>query len=200
MKGCDCKKHNNSNKTVIQDALKFISNDCVVPIFVEKERIKIEKVGDARREAKSVEPLTLDENNFVDCKISSCMEEDYHEERVISSNPDLSRSENKDADKNPLDLYKCASNETVLLNTSHENEFISIAPGEASVPVPFSHDLFCEELSHHHLFPYGKFGCQIKRQTPLWPTRYFDQRLLNYTYKFSSDSHYMYLHTRLHKV
>ena len=185
---------------MIQDALKFISNDCVVPIFVEKERINIEKVGDARREAKSVEPLTLDENNFVDCKISSCMEEDYHEERVISSNPDLSRSENTDADKNPLDLYKCASNETVLLNTSHENEFISIAPGEASVPVPFSHDLFCEELSHHHLFPYGKFGCQIKRQTPLWPTRYFDQRLLNYTSKFSSDSHYMYLHTRLHKV
>ena len=185
---------------MIQDALKFISNDCVVPIFVEKERINIEKVGDARREAKSVEPLTLDENNFVDCKISSCMEEDYHEERVISSNPDLSRSENTDADKNPLDLYKCASNETVLLNTSHENEFISIAPGEASVPVPFSHDLFCEELSRHHLFPYGKFGCQIKRQTPLWPTRYFDQRLLNYTYKFSSDSHYMYLHTRLHKV
>ena len=106
---------------MIQDALKLISNDCAVPIFVEKERINIEKVGDARREAKSVEPLTSDENNFVDCKISSCMEEHYHEERVISSNPDLSRSENTDADKNPLDLYKCASNQTVLLNTSHEN-------------------------------------------------------------------------------
>ena len=76
---------------MIQDALKLISNDCVVRIFVEKERINIEKVGDARREAKSVEPLTSDENNFVDCKISSCMEEDYHEERVISSNPNLSR-------------------------------------------------------------------------------------------------------------
>ena len=93
-----------------------------------------------------------------------------------------------DDDENPLDVYKCASNETVLINRSHENEFISIAPGEDSGPLPFSHDLFCEELSHPHLFPLEKFGFQIKRHTPLSSTRYFNQRLLNYTQKFSSDS------------
>ena len=49
------------------------------------------------------------------------MEEDYHERGDISSNPNLSRSEDIDADENPLDRYKCASNETVLINTSHEN-------------------------------------------------------------------------------
>ena len=117
---CDSKKHNNSNEPVIQDALNSISNDCAVPIFVEKERIPIEKVGNARREAKSVDPLISDENSFVDFKIS-CVEEDYHERGDISSNPNLSRSEDIDADENPLDLYKCASNETVLINTSHEN-------------------------------------------------------------------------------
>ena len=57
---------------------------------------------------------------------------------------------------------------------------------EGSIPV-----MFCEELSHSRLFLYGKFGFQIKRQIPLLPTKYFNQRLLNYTHKFSSDSDYI---------
>ena len=61
------------------------------------------------------------EKKFVDFKISSCKEEDYHEKREISSNANLSRGENTDVDKNPLGLYKCTSNKTVLINISHEN-------------------------------------------------------------------------------
>ena len=156
------------------------------------QRIPTEKVGNARREAKSVDLFISDENNFVDFKMSFCMKEDYHEQEDISSNPNLSRSENTDADENPLDHYKRASNETVLINTSHENEFQSIAPGEDSLPLPFSHDLFCEELRHPHLFPYWKFGFQIKRQIPLSPTKYFNQRLLNYTRKSSSGFGYIF--------
>ena len=145
---------------MIQDELNSISNDCAVPIFFEKERIPIEKVGVARGEAKSVDPLISHQNNFVDIKIS-CVEEDYIEQGYISSNPNLSRSENIDADENPLDLYKCASNETVLINKSHENEFISITPGECLVPVPFSDDLFREELSHPHLLPYKNLDFKL---------------------------------------
>ena len=85
-----------------------------------------------------------------------------------------------------------ASNETVLIYRSNENELISIAPGEDSGPLPFS-----EELSHPHLFPLGKFGFQIKHHTPLSPTKYFNQRLLNYTQKFSSDSDYIFF---AHKI
>ena len=66
--GCDSKKHNDSNEPVIQDPLNSISNDCAVPIFFEKERDPIEKVGNARREAKSVDPFISDENNFVTSK------------------------------------------------------------------------------------------------------------------------------------
>ena len=46
-----------SNEPVIQDALNSISNECAVPISVEKWIIPIEEVGNDRREAKSVEPL-----------------------------------------------------------------------------------------------------------------------------------------------
>ena len=87
--------------------------------------------------------------------------EDYIEQGYISSNPNLSRSENIDGDENPLDLYKCASNETVLINKSHENEFISINPGECLVPVPFSDGLFREELSHPHLLPYKNLDIKL---------------------------------------
>ena len=82
--GCDSKKHNDSNVPVIQDALSSISNDCAVPIFVEKKRILIEKVGNARREATSVDPLILDENNFADFKISSWVEEYYRRHQFKS--------------------------------------------------------------------------------------------------------------------
>ena len=43
--------------------------------------------------------------------------------------------------------------------------------------------MFCEELSHPHLFLYGRFGFQIKRQILLSPTKYFNQRILNYIHK-----------------
>ena len=111
--------------------------------------------------------MTTKSNNSFHFKISSCTEQDYQEQQHITSNPYLSRGENTEADENRLDLYKCASNETVLINTSHENELMCIAPVEVSVPVPFSHDLFCEELGHSHLFSYGKSGYQIKRQVQL---------------------------------
>ena len=66
--GCDSKKHNHSNEPVIQDALNSLSNDCAVPIFVEKERISIENIGNAKREAKSVDPLIPDEKNLLTSK------------------------------------------------------------------------------------------------------------------------------------
>ena len=53
-------------------------------------------------------------------------------------------------------------------------------------------DTFCEELSHPNFFQTGKFGFQTKRAETLSATKYFSQRLLNYTQKFSSDSDYLF--------
>ena len=60
------------------------------------------------------------------------------------------------------------------------------------MPESLTHDIFCEELSHSHLFPTGNFGFQAKRKVQLTPTKYFNQQLLSYTQKFSSDSDYMF--------
>ena len=59
--------------------------------------------------------------------------------------------------KNPLDAYRCSATETALVNASCENEFISIAPGENVRPESITTNTFCEELSHPHSFPPGKF-------------------------------------------
>ena len=61
----------------------------------------------------------------------------------------------------------------------------------------YSRLMFYEELNHPHLFPYGKYGFQIKIQISLSPTKYFNQLLLNHTHKFSSDSDYIFF---AHKV
>ena len=61
--------------------------------------------------------------------------------------------------------HRCSANETILVNTSCENEFISIAPGENVMPESLTNDKFYEELSHPHLFPTGKFEFQTKKKS-----------------------------------
>lgn len=46
----------------------------------------------------------------------------------------LESDSNIKSNENPLDAYRCSANETVLVNTILENEFISIAPSENFVP------------------------------------------------------------------
>ena len=68
----------------------------------------------------------------------------------------------------------------------------TIAPGENVRSEFLTIDIFCEELSHPHLFPTGKFGFQAKRKLYLMSAKYFNKRLLNYTQKLSSDSAYIF--------
>ena len=58
-------------------------------------------------------------------------------------------------------MHRFSASETVLVNKSCEtceNEFLSIAPVENVRPESFTNDIFCEKLSHPHLFPTRKFG------------------------------------------
>ena len=120
---------------------------------------------------------------------------DTKHERTNSKSID--NNSNIDFNDNPLDTYTCIASETVLVNTSCENEFhgaISIAPGENVRPESLTdqNDIFCEELSHPHLFPTRKFRFQTRRKVDLTSTNYFNQPLLNYTQKFTSDSDYIF--------
>ena len=95
--------------------------------------------------------------------------------------------------ENPLDQHRLPANETALITSIPSvEEAAVIAPGEGLIPLSLLNDKNCEELAFPYLFPTGKFGCFIKRDVPLSPVKYFNQRLLNYTQKFASDSDYIF--------
>ena len=92
----------------------------------------------------------------------------------ITNSKSIDNNSNIELNDNPLDTYRRSASETALVNTSCENEFISIAPGENVRTESLTNDIFCEELSHLHLFPTGKFGFQTKRKIYLTPTKSFN--------------------------
>ena len=98
-----------------------------------------------------------------------------------------------ESEENPLDIYCIVANETVLINNSHfGDEFTTIAPREGHMPLSILNDCHWEELAHPHLFPTGKFCYQVQRDPALFPVKYFNQRFLNYTLEFASDTDYIF--------
>ncbi|XP_066912801.1 uncharacterized protein [Clytia hemisphaerica] len=98
---------------------------------------------------------------------------------------------------NPLDVFRSSANETTLMShtpteTEIDNEILTLAPGQGKKPISILNDENCEMLAHPHLFPKGKFGFNVQRNVKLSPSKYFNQRLLNYTQKFASDPDYIF--------
>ena len=81
---------------------------------------------------------------------------DRKHERTNSKSID--NNSNIKLNENPLDAYRCSASETVLVNTSCENKFISIAPGENVIPESLTNYIFCEELRHPHFFLLENLG------------------------------------------
>ena len=96
---------------------------------------------------------------------------------------------------NPLDELRLNSSETAyvpdLMHEILDDACMAIAPGENKLPLPIICDENCEVLAHPYLFPTGKFGYTYERDVVLSPCRYFNQKLLNYTQAFASDSDYI---------
>ena len=113
-------------------------------------------------------------------------------------------NENIEESENPLDKMRVGSSETILVsNIPHtiRDETVTIAPGEGKKPLSILMDKQCEELAFPYLFPHGKFGFNINRDVSLSASKYFNQRLLNYTQRFASDTDYIFFaHSVLQKM
>ena len=106
-------------------------------------------------------------------------------------------SSNDDSDvegENPLNAERAGSDEICLIPNIYNSDqgVLDIAPGEGKQPFSFFTDQFCEELAFPFLFPNGKFGYKVNRSVTVTPTKYFNQRLLNYTQRFSSCADYIF--------
>ena len=105
---------------------------------------------------------------------------------------DIDTDDSLEEIENPQYNNMTAANETMLLDN---NNVVNIAHGEGAVPLSLLMDDHCEELAHPHLFPTGKFGYKVDRVIKLSPSKYFNQRLLNYKQLFSGDSDYIFFAT-----
>ena len=109
-----------------------------------------------------------------------------------TTTPEINELEEQE---NPLDECRVGANETALISIvpSHiDIENVTIAPSEGKMPMSLLNDNCCEELAHPYLFPTGKFGYKVQRDINLTPSRYFNQRLLNYKQTFSSEADYIF--------
>ena len=160
------------------------------PIIIENIGSKINFLG---VNINDLIPIEIDNfgNSYIDFAIKNS--------HVSDDDNELSE-ENTENNENPLDEHRSAASETVLIAISPTyDEFVAIAPGEGMRPLSILNDSNCEELAHPHLFPTGKCGYQVKRDITLSPVKYFNQRFLNYTQTFASDSDCIFLHTLLYK-
>lgn len=100
----------------------------------------------------------------------------------------------EEIEENPLDQHRLGCNETTLISEIPvtETENVSIAPCEGKNPLGVLSDQFCEELAHPYLFPTGVFGYKVDRKIKLSPSKYFNQRLLNYKQRFASEPDYIF--------
>ena len=90
---------------------------------------------------------------------------------------------------NPLNTHRHATDESLVI----ENEnLLELAPGQDKGTTHILFDKKCEELAFPKIFFRGKFGYTFPREHHLTPTRYFNQRLLNFSQTFASNSDYIF--------
>ena len=132
----------------------------------------------------------------VQIDVSNIASELLNFEEDKQTSPFVDEKNGLDEDENPGDMDRLGSNQTMLISNipfQVENEdTIAIAPCEGKIPISILMDPFCEELAFPNLFPKGQFGCNIQRDVKLTPTKYFNQRLLNYKQRFASDPDYIF--------
>ena len=90
---------------------------------------------------------------------------------------------------NPLNTHSKAADESLVI----ENEnLLELAPGQDKGTTYILFDKKCEELTFPEKIFRGKFGYIFPCEHHLTPTRYFNQRLLNFLQTFVSKSDYIF--------
>ena len=187
-----------SKDTVFSHLISAVSEP--IEIVIESCKDKDIASGDEHKSMEVFEDSDSSEKAFIFSKLL----EKICEPIAILREGDESTEQLEEVE-DPLAKFRTSLSETTLTTEipgcDSSNEYISIAPGEGKRPVSILNDEYCEELAHPHLFPTGKFGYKAKRNIYLTPSKYFNQRLLNYSQIFASDSDYIFfVHSVLQKI
>ena len=150
---------NNSSGAEAEGGLLSIPNNIPIPILLQN--CNDNQDSDPTKTEGKVETDGINSNHNiadpVDFRIDGI---DINGERNLDSTffERINNNSNIESNENPLDSYRCSANETVLVNTSSENELISIAPGENVIPNLFSMINFIKNLVIHFYSLLGNLG------------------------------------------
>ena len=90
---------------------------------------------------------------------------------------------------NPLNTHRHVADESLVIDSKN---LLELAPGQDKGTRHIVSDKKCKELAFPKIFFRGKFGYTLPREHHLTPTRYFNQRLLNLSQTFASNSDYVF--------
>ena len=90
---------------------------------------------------------------------------------------------------NPLNTHRHAADESLVIGSKY---LLELAPGQVKGTRHILSDKKCEEWAFPKIFFRGKFGYTLPREHHLTLTKYFNQRLLNLSQTFASNSDYMF--------
>ena len=90
---------------------------------------------------------------------------------------------------NPLNTHRHAADKSLVI--VNEN-LLELAPGQDKGTGRILFDKKCEGLALPKTFFRRKFGYTFPREHYLMPTGYFNQRLLNFSQTFASNSDYIF--------
>ena len=94
--------------------------------------------------------------------------------------------------ESPLNLHRFNFQETLFIPNVLSSEEVRIALGEGKQTTLTLNDKSCEEPAFPYIFPMSTFGYRVSREIKPSRSKYFNQRLFNYTQLFASDPDYTF--------
>ena len=171
----------------IRDALSLLkyglSNPLYDDVVVNEDWESSSRAADSNLwDALTREPNNIETEDIEGNDEGSDEDEEENQEDAIPN-------EDENSKLRGLPFDSCLQPKAVTADT---NLMLNVAPGEGKKPEPFEKDQNSEELSFPHLFPSGKFGYSMQRQSKISMKKYFQTRILNSDGRFSKSIEYIF--------
>ncbi len=170
---------------------KLSYKNAVSEAYVNADKLKkalhyLKKQGHPEYQTISIDTKINYDMNDLESMSGSSSESDSDQEieesstMMIDDHPDMHITTN-------------LSDKVVFKNqTKSSTSGCSIAPGEGKIPINLLRDTDWDTKAFPMLFPSGRYGLNYSRQKKLTVQQYFNQRLLNWDRRFSSNTPYVF--------
>ena len=171
----------------IRDALSLLKYGLSNPLYDDVVVNEDWESSSRAADSNLWDTLTREPNNIETEDIEG--NDEGSDEDEEENQEDAIPNEDENSKLRGLPFDSCLQPKAVTADT---NLMLNVAPGEGKKPEPFEKDQNSEELSFPHLFPSGKFGYSMQRQSKISMKKYFQTRILNSDGRFSKSIEYIF--------